>query len=58
MAYLAHPLLGDDLYGDRTLNRHLKANGLKLCAVRLEMLSLNAPLDYLNGKVFEIAAPF
>ncbi|MBE5776519.1 MAG: RluA family pseudouridine synthase [Clostridiales bacterium] len=58
MAYLAHPLLGDDLYGDRTLNRRLKANGLKLCAVRLEILSLDAPLDYLNGRVFEIAAPF
>lgn len=58
MAYLAHPLLGDDLYGDRQLNRRLKTTQLKLCAVRLTLQGLTSPLEYLNGKVFEINAPF
>lgn len=58
MAYLSHPLLGDDLYGDRALNKRMKANALKLCAVRITLAGLDAPLDYLNGKVFEIDAPF
>ena len=58
MAYLAHPLLGDDVYGDRALNKRLKAQGLKLCAVKLTFDALEAPLDYLNGRSFEIDAPF
>lgn len=58
MAFLSHPLLGDDVYGDRALNRRCKANGLKLCAVRLGFYGLGEPLSYLNGKVFEIPAPF
>ncbi|MBR6526038.1 MAG: RluA family pseudouridine synthase [Clostridia bacterium] len=58
MAYLAHPILGDDVYGDRNLNKRLKASGLKLCAVRLTLAGLTAPLDYLNGRVLEVKAPF
>lgn len=58
MAYLAHPLLGDDVYGDRMLNRRLKCTQLKLCAVQLTLEQLEAPLDYLNGKTFTVQAPF
>lgn len=57
MAYLAHPILGDDLYGDRALNRRLKASRLMLCAVELT-LNAGGPLAYLNGKTFSINAPF
>ncbi len=60
LAYLNHPILGDDLYGDRELNRRHKAVGkLKLCAVSLE---LNVPdgslFSYLNGREFTVKAPF
>lgn len=58
MAYLSHPLLGDDKYGDRELNRRLKAVGsLKLCAVELT-LHPGSALDYLEGKTFRIDPPF
>ena len=57
MAFLSHPLLGDDQYGDRALNKRLKAGGLKLCATELPLYTDGA-LAYLNGRVFQIDAPF
>lgn len=57
MAYLSHPVLGDDVYGDRAFNRRLKAPRLMLCAVRLT-LYVGGSLRYLDGRTFEIAAPF
>ncbi len=59
MAYLNHPVLGDDLYGDRILNRKLGVTDLKLCStqIRLIMPSESA-LHYLNEMVFQIKAPF
>lgn len=57
MAFLSHPILGDDKYGDRALNKRLKANGLKLCAAELT-LHTNGCLAYLDGRKFEIQTPF
>ena len=58
MAALGHPLLGDDVYGDRVFNRQQKVQGrLCLCAARLT-LETNGQLPQLDGKTFEIKCPF
>lgn len=57
MAFLSHPILGDDKYGDREFNRRLKAGALKLCATELTLNSGGA-LAYLDGKTFRIDPPF
>ncbi|MEG1547423.1 MAG: pseudouridine synthase [Clostridia bacterium] len=54
MAYIGHPLLGDDKYGDREFNRAHKRQLIALCAIRLEMHFADGPLAYLNGKILEI----
>jgi len=51
MAFIGHPLIGDDQYGDRELNKQLKARKLMLCASRLSF-SLRGRLAYLNEKSF------
>ena len=57
MSFLSHPILGDDKYGDRTLNRRMKASGLKLCATELT-LHAGGALAGLDGRRFEIQPPF
>ena len=58
MAYLAHPVLGDDVYGDRAFNRRLHAEGrLKLCSWRLTLQAGGALAD-LDGRVFTVPVPF
>lgn len=57
LAALGHPLLGDDVYGDRAFNRRMKARSLKLCAVFLK-LDTGGALPDLDGRQFEIKAPF
>lgn len=57
LAALGHPLLGDDLYGDRDFNRRQKARSLKLCAVSLTVSTGNR-LPLLEGRTFEIQPPF
>lgn len=57
MASLGHPLLGDDLYGDRTFNRNNKCRQLRLCAVSL-VLDTQGRLSALDGKEFRIQPPF
>lgn len=51
MAFIGHPLLGDDQYGDRAFNRQKKARRLMLCATELKF-ELTGELDYLNEKTF------
>ncbi len=60
LAYLGHPILGDDVYGDRDFNRRRSAVGsLKLCAVSLTFcFRPDSALYYLNGKSFTVPAPF
>ena len=57
LAALGHPVLGDDLYGDRDFNRREKARALKLCAISLK-LDTGGRLPNLDGKTFTIAPPF
>ena len=57
MASLGHPLLGDDVYGDRAFNRVQKARRLMLCATRLT-LHTDGKLPALEGKTFTIPCPF
>ena len=57
LAALGHPILGDDVYGDRAWNREQRVRVLRLCAVRLK-LDTGGKLPHLDGKLFEIKAPF
>ena len=57
MSFLSHPILGDDKYGDRELNRRLRPGGLKLCATELTLFP-SGLLSYLNGRHFSIDPPF
>ena len=57
LAALGHPLLGDDLYGDRAFNRLQKARSLKLCATELT-LDTGGRLPDLDGRRFLIDPPF
>ena len=57
LAALGHPVLGDDLYGDRDFNRLRKARSLKLCATSLT-LNTSGRLPALDGRTFEIEPPF
>lgn len=57
LSALGHPVLGDDLYGDRDFNRHEKARSLKLCAVSLR-LDTAGRLPALDGREFTIEPPF
>lgn len=51
MAFVGHPLLGDDQYGNREANKHFKARRLMLCSTRLSF-ELEGRLSYLNGMEF------
>ncbi|MCH5288018.1 MAG: RluA family pseudouridine synthase [Christensenellaceae bacterium] len=57
MAALGHPLLGDDLYGDRAFNRQQKARRLMLCATSLT-LDTAGELPELDGRTFTVPCPF
>ena len=57
LAALGHPILGDDLYGDREFNRREKARSLKLCAVSLK-LDTKGLLPAVDGREFVIDPPF
>ena len=58
LAALGHPLLGDDVYGDRAFNRAQKAQGkLMLCACELT-LDTEGRLPALDGRTFTIDCPF
>lgn len=57
MAFIGHPLLGDDQYGDREFNREHKCRKLMLCATRLNF-ALEGRLSYLNSKTFACKPSF
>lgn len=57
MAFLSHPVLGDDKYGDRALNKRMKTTSLHLCAQSLT-LHVQGSLSYLDGRNFSITPPF
>jgi 23S rRNA pseudouridine955/2504/2580 synthase len=57
MAFIGHPILGDDKYGDRQFNKANSAEHMKLCAAAME-LHVDECLQYLDGRLFSIQAPF
>lgn len=57
MAALGHPLLGDDVYGDRAFNRRQHARRLMLCAAELT-LDTGGALPQLDGRRFTVICPF
>lgn len=57
MRHVGHPLLGDDVYGDREFNKALSARGLALCAVRLK-IDTNGLMPEIDGIEVKIKAPF
>lgn len=61
MAYINHPVIGDNKYGDFLLNKRIeKEYGLVnqfLVANYLKFHNLDFPLDYLNEKEFKIDVP-
>ncbi len=60
-AHLAHiglPVVGDDKYGDKELNKKIKKHRQQLVAYKIEFVSLGGELSYLNGKSFQIDVKF
>ena len=57
MAYLGHPLLGDDVYGDREFNKRYGGGRLMLCAVRLKIETCGK-LPSVDGLEISVTAPF
>ena len=57
-AHLSHvglPLIGDEKYGDRSINERFKKNKQSLTAYRTELyFDKSSPLYLLNGKVIEL----
>ena len=56
LAHIGCPVVGDDKYGDRKLNKGRK--GICLASVRIEFPKQMQELKYLSGKVFETNAAF
>lgn len=57
LAHIGCPIVGDDRYGDRTLNKQNKS-GLHLAAVRIEFPKDMLVLRELSGKIIENSAEF
>lgn len=57
LAFIGCPIVGDDKYGLRDVNRAARARGQQLWATRME-LHAGGALSYLDGRAFEVEAPF
>lgn len=57
MAYIGHPILGDDKYGDRALNRKFRVHGQLLFCYRVELPEDTGVLRQLSGKVVTAHLP-
>ena len=57
LAHIGHPILGDDKYGDRALNRQIGLRRQQLWATRL-VVHASGALAYLEGRSFSVACPF
>lgn len=61
MAYIGHPLLGDEKYGDRKLNLkyHMKRQALYSYKLKFSFTTPAGCLNNLNGQTFEVSdVPF
>ena len=56
LAHIGHPILGDDKYGDRQVNRRLGIKRQQLFATRL-VFQAQGVLSYLNGRIFTVKCP-
>ena len=58
MAYINHPVIGDNKYGDFTINKEFEKKyhfvNQFLVAKSVKFNNLNYPLDYLNNQKFEV----
>lgn len=55
MAYVGHPLLGDDKYGSKALNRQYKEKRQLLCSCEILFhIGNRGPLSYLDGKTIRL----
>ncbi len=56
MAYIGHPLLGDEKYGDKALNKKFKQKHQLLCSYKLKFDFINSTglLDYLNQREYSL----
>ncbi len=57
LAALQHPILGDDVYGDRAFNQRHRTRRLMLCACEVT-LNAGGCLSYLDGRTFSVRVPF
>ena len=57
LAALGHPILGDDVYGDRSFNHQQKVRSLRLCATELTIRT-GGRLPNLENSTFRINPPF
>lgn len=57
MAFIGHPLLGDDQYGDREFNKIHRVRKLMLCSTELAF-SLKGEMAYLNQRTFRCQPSF
>ena len=57
LAHIGHPILGDDKYGDRALNRQLGLRRQQLWATRL-VFHADGVLAELDGQTFTVKCPF
>ena len=57
LAHIGHPILGDDKYGDRALNRQLGLRRQQLWATRL-VFHVDGVLAELDGQTFTVKCPF
>lgn len=60
-AYIHHPLIGDQKYGDFAMNKvfdkRFNYQSQFLHAKTIKFLNIPAPLDYLSGKIFNASLP-
>lgn len=57
LSHIGHPILGDDKYGDRTVNRSLGLRRQQLWATKM-VFQAEGALSYLNGCSFSAECPF
>ncbi len=59
LAYIGHPIIGDGKYGINSINKKYGMKRQALCAYKLIFArGPDGPLDYLDGKIFEITPDF
>ena len=58
LSYVGHPIVGDEKYGDKLINKTFALKKQCLTAVKLELNFGNSFLSYLNGKQFETTCPW